>query len=85
MSDALRAALVRAAERLGEGGVEFVIERPRDETHGDLATNLAMAIAKRRRTNPRAVAEELLRSLDAPADLVAKAEIAGRLQRLLSA
>ena len=37
MSDALRAELARVASRLGADGVEFVLERPRDAGHGDLA------------------------------------------------
>ena len=53
MSDALRAELARVASRLGADGVEFVLERPRDAGHGDLATNLAMVLAKRERANPR--------------------------------
>ena len=52
MSDALRAELARVASRLGGDGVEFVLERPRDAGHGDLATNLAMVLAKRERANP---------------------------------
>ena len=52
VSDALRAELARVASRLGADGVEFVLERPRDAGHGDLATNLAMVLAKRERANP---------------------------------
>ena len=48
MSDALRAELARVAARLGADGVEFVLERPRDAGHGDLATNLAMVLARQR-------------------------------------
>jgi len=76
-SDVLRVELERVARALGDGDVDFVLERPRDDTHGDLATNLALTLAKRRRSNPRAVAEEVLRELQAPASLIAKAEIAG--------
>jgi arginyl-tRNA synthetase len=69
--------LERVARKLGDGDVDFVLERPRDDTHGDLATNLALTLAKRRQSNPRAVAEEVLRELQAPASLIARAEIAG--------
>ena len=57
MSSALRAELQRVATALGAGDLEFTLERPRDPAHGDLATNLAMQIARRERTNPRGVAE----------------------------
>jgi len=76
-SDVLRMELERVARKLGDGDVDFVLERPRDDTHGDLATNLALTLAKRRQSNPRAVAEEVLRELQAPASLIARAEIAG--------
>ena len=33
------------------------VEPPRDPSHGDLATNAAMVLAKPARTNPRALAE----------------------------
>jgi arginyl-tRNA synthetase len=65
------------ARALASEDVDFVLERPRDETHGDLATNLALTLARKKRLNPRVVAEEVLRELRAPAGLVARAEIAG--------
>ncbi len=77
MSDLLRSALEEAAAALGHPGADFVVERPRDPTHGDLATNLALVVAKARRANPRGVAEELLKVLAPPAGLIARTEIAG--------
>ncbi len=52
------------------------LERPRDPTHGDFATNLAMQLAKALKKNPREIAGQLLAELP-PSALVAKAEIAG--------
>ena len=77
MSELLRAELSRAAARLGAGGIDFVLERPRDAGHGDLATNLAMVLARRERTNPRKTAERVLQELQLSPDLVEKTEIAG--------
>jgi arginyl-tRNA synthetase len=77
VSEALRAELARVASRLGADGVEFVLERPRDAGHGDLATNLAMVLAKRERANPRKTAERVLEELHLSPALVAKTEIAG--------
>ena len=52
------------------------VEPPRDASHGDLATNAAMVLAKAAGTNPRALAEALLPKLEAiPA--VTSVEIAG--------
>ncbi|RBA24484.1 arginine--tRNA ligase [Herminiimonas fonticola] len=56
------------------------LERPRDPTHGDVACNLAMQIAKPLKKNPREVAQALVAALlDNPAnrDLIESAEIAG--------
>ena len=77
MTDTLREALHRAAGRLGAPDAEFVVERPRDAGHGDFATNLAMVVARSRRVNPRAVAQELLDTLELPPGLVSRTEIAG--------
>jgi arginyl-tRNA synthetase len=77
VSETLRAELSRVASRLGADGIDFVLERPRDAGHGDLATNLAMVLARRERTNPRQTAERVLEELHLPPDLVAKTEIAG--------
>jgi len=77
VSEALRAELSRVASRLGADGIEFVLERPRDAGHGDLATNLAMVLARRERTNPRKTAERVLQELQLSPELVEKTEIAG--------
>lgn len=56
------------------------LERPRDPSHGDVACNLAMQIAKPLKKNPREVAQALVAALlDNPAnrDLIESAEIAG--------
>jgi arginyl-tRNA synthetase len=52
------------------------VEPPRDASHGDLATNAAMVLAKGAGMNPRALAELLVPKLSA-LDEVASAEIAG--------
>ena len=52
------------------------LERPRDPTHGDFATNLAMQLAKALKKNPREIAQQLVNELPVSA-LVAKADVAG--------
>ncbi|WP_298336921.1 arginine--tRNA ligase [uncultured Erythrobacter sp.] len=52
------------------------LEPPRDPSHGDLATNAAMVLAKPAKTNPRALAEALVAKLES-ADGIAGAEVAG--------
>lgn len=77
MSDQLRAELARIATELGSADTIFILERPRDEGHGDWATNLAMALAKPLRRKPRELAEEIVGRLALPAGAIAKTEIAG--------
>ncbi len=52
------------------------LERPRDASHGDFATNLAMQLAKALKKNPREIAQQLVNELPV-STLVKKAEIAG--------
>ena len=55
---------------------DFVIERPRDASHGDFSSNAAMTLAKAARSNPRQLAQALVDAL--PADpAIAKVDIAG--------
>jgi arginyl-tRNA synthetase len=52
------------------------LERPRDPTHGDFATNLAMQLAKALKKNPREIAQQLMNELPM-STLVTKADVAG--------
>src|SRR2546426_1619320 len=75
--ETIRTALAQAASRLGAPDVEVALEPPRDPTHGDIATNLALTVAKQLGQKPRAVADQLIAGLELPAGLVRKTEIAG--------
>ena len=55
--DTIRAELQRVAATLGApAGVAVELETPRDKTHGDVATNLALTLAKPLRQSPRQIA-----------------------------
>ncbi|MER9951572.1 arginine--tRNA ligase [Mesorhizobium sp. M0047] len=54
----------------------IAVEPPRDASHGDLATNAAMVLAKPTGQNPRALAEKLAQALREDKD-VAATEVAG--------
>jgi len=74
--DALN-ALVR--EGTIPSGLDFsrvVVEPPKDETHGDLATNAAMVLAKDAKQKPRDIAEKLAAKLKG-APHVTKVDVAG--------
>jgi len=60
--------------------LNIVLERPRDPSHGDIACNIAMQLAKPLKTNPRELATRLVAALLAEpgaAGLVESAEVAG--------
>ena len=77
--EVIRTALADAAARLevslSPSAVE--LERPRDPAHGDVATNLALTLAKSLKQKPRAVAERLVALVQLPQGLVRKIDIAG--------
>lgn len=52
------------------------VDNTKDKAHGDLATNLAMLLAKAAGKNPRLLAQQIIDALPA-SDRVAKVEIAG--------
>ncbi|BBC74160.1 arginine--tRNA ligase [Altererythrobacter sp. B11] len=52
------------------------VEPPRDPSHGDLATNAAMVLAKQAKTNPRALAERIVEHLTGD-PMIESAAIAG--------
>ncbi|MBF0584350.1 MAG: arginine--tRNA ligase [Magnetococcales bacterium] len=57
--------------------LHFNVERPRDKTHGDFATNAAMVLAKAARIPPRLLAEKIVAALPADQADVEKCEVAG--------
>lgn len=73
----IRDELGRVLGELGLVDVEINLERPRDPTHGDLATNVALTLAKTLRRAPREIAEEIASRLDADAAGVDAVEVAG--------
>ncbi|MGY2875717.1 arginyl-tRNA synthetase [Marmoricola sp. URHA0025 HA25] len=75
--DALSALVAEGALDLPEGvPAEVTVERPRQKGHGDYATNVAMQLAKKAGTNPRALGEVLAARLR-EADGVSAVEVAG--------
>jgi arginyl-tRNA synthetase len=74
----IRAELVRAARELGAAGdIEATIERPRDPSLGDWATNLAMTLARPLRKRPADIAAELRDRMHLADAGVERVEIAG--------
>lgn len=64
-------------EDLQAGAVEVTLDRPREAGHGDLATNVALKLAKPLKRAPRQLAEEIVERLDVPPEVVSRVEVAG--------
>ena len=78
MEERLANAVHTALQGLGTPETPFVIEWPADLTHGDFATNAALAAAKALGKNPREIAEELATVLARElGDLASTVEAAG--------
>jgi arginyl-tRNA synthetase len=85
LAERVRIAITDALDTMAEGGElpreavtggAWVIERPKRPEHGDLATNVALAIAKRAGKPPRVIADKLVKALTG-GDVVVSAEVAG--------
>src|SRR5687768_12355599 len=77
-AEQIRAELLRAAHSIGAPeDVDPVVERPRDQSHGDWATNLPMVLARALKTKPREVAEKLRDAMSLSGAGVSRIEIAG--------
>ena len=84
MEDSLAAA-VRAAlaglpdlpDDFDPAAVEVEFQTPGDPSHGDLATNVALQLARPLRRSPRAIADALVAGLDLDPQRVAAVEVAG--------
>ena len=76
-NDAIKAALGSVLEEMGAPTGTITLERPRDPSHGDLATNVALTLAKALSRAPRQIAEEIAERLDLAAAGVDSVEVAG--------
>lgn len=56
---------------------EPMLEKPNDPSHGDLATNAALQLARHLRKAPRQIAEELVEALDLDPARIAEVSVAG--------
>jgi len=74
-------AALRKAVASGELALQAVpdvtVEVPREQGHGDLATNVAMVLAREARKPPRAIASTIVEFLEDPGATIRETEIAG--------
>jgi arginyl-tRNA synthetase len=80
LTEILLEALQRAKEK-GELKLDtnpaITLETPKDKNHGDLATTLALTLAKAESKPPRKIAEIMLANIQDEEGIIAKTEIAG--------
>ena len=77
MEAVIRQAISDVLKSLNLPEVDFVVEHPKELSHGDYACNVAMVLAKQVGQAPRAVAEQLLTELEGQIEYVETIEIAG--------
>ena len=78
IENSLKLALKDAIKKSFDLDVEdILIERPKDLSHGDYASNVAMKICKMAKSRPLDVANKILDNLDKASANIDKVEIAG--------
>ncbi|PEJ58566.1 arginine--tRNA ligase [Bacillus sp. AFS002410] len=77
LKDEIEAAVLKAGLATEEQLPQVVLETPKDKTHGDFSTNMAMQLARVAKKAPRMIAEELINSFDQSKASIQKVEIAG--------
>lgn len=81
VNESVKAAIEQAVVKAGLAEQSelpaIVIEVPKDKSHGDLATNMAMQLTRIAKRNPRQIAEAIVEHLDLSAASIRSAEIAG--------
>jgi arginyl-tRNA synthetase len=76
----LTALIEKALRQIDAPSIPVVLERPKLEAHGDIATNVALQVAKTLKANPRAIANSIadaVRSIPESSGLIESIEVAG--------
>ncbi|MCC3648256.1 arginine--tRNA ligase [Cytobacillus oceanisediminis] len=73
----IKDAVVKAGLAAEEQIPDVILEIPKEKSHGDYSTNMAMQLARVAKKAPRMIAEELIASFDSSKASIEKIEIAG--------
>lgn len=77
LKNEIAAAAIQANLATTEELPQVILEKPKDKTHGDFATNIAMQLARIAKKAPRQIAEDIVANLDHSKASISKVEIAG--------
>lgn len=81
IEDKLKTQIANAVLEAGLASEEelpsVILEKPKEKSHGDYATNIAMQLAKIAKKPPRKIAEEIIESFNPAEGLIRDVEIAG--------
>ena len=73
----IKAAVIKAGLATEEQVPQAVLELPKDKTHGDYSTNMAMQLTKIAKKSPKMIAEAIIENFDQSKASIEKIEIAG--------
>nr|WP_207789129.1 arginine--tRNA ligase [Neobacillus terrae] len=77
MKQEIKAAVLKANLAAEEQIPDVILETPKEKSHGDYSTNMAMQLARVAKKAPRAIAEELVANIDLSKASIEKIDIAG--------
>ncbi len=77
IKEEIKQAVVKAGLAEEAAIPSVILELPKDKTHGDYSTNMAMQLARIAKKAPRAIAEEIINHFDTSKASIEKIEIAG--------
>ena len=80
----VKSVIQNAIKRCIETGIfeldsipDIMIEKPKEKSHGDFATNIALELTKKLRKNPREIAQHILNCIDLSETFIERVEVAG--------
>ncbi len=79
LEELIKKSLLAVLEKYSvfEEDIDIQLEKPRDRSHGDLSTNLALMLGGRLQRKPRELAGEIAAEVSFPGDVIESVEIAG--------
>ncbi|QYG90387.1 arginine--tRNA ligase [Bacillus atrophaeus] len=77
LKEEIKAAVLKAGLAEENQIPNVILETPKDKTHGDYSTNMAMQLARNAKKAPRQIAEDIVASFDKGKASIEKLDIAG--------